>query len=598
MSSSYEAAGNGRRSGNWYAPSTGPNSALMPDFVNLRNRSRAGIRNNPWISRAIDSLVANEIGTGIIPRSCASDADIRSIINTLWAKSEREFDVEGNLDIYGLQAQLARSRRTSGEVFVRRRRRAIGDLAVPIQFQVLESEFVPHSKNETLSNGNKIVAGIEFNKRGKRVAYWMHTSHPGDDNSYISEPIRIRSSDVIHHFSPSRPGQVRGEIDGSRSLLKAYTFDSYDDAELVRKQTRAPYTGFLSREKFDENDYKFNPFTGEAIEEDSDGVPTLDAQPGTILSGLPGEKLDLFNGDDGGEGYADFMRQQLLAIASGYNIPYELLSGDWSKVNDRLVRSILNEFHRHIEMAQDHLVTHQICNRIWLWWMDEAVLSGAINLPGYAENKLDYQSVEWRPQAWPYVHPEQDVNAKIKAINASLSSRDAEVAKTGWDAEEIDRQNVESEKRLKTLRESAGLSDEQDEKIPKVDSHYSEIINKMNSLAEKPGKPDQPVINVDARTTVKNSPQPINVHIPETKTPDITVNVEPDVINLNTPDVVVPETIVNIPKSEPIVNIAPTVVNVDAPTVNVEIPARKTETTIARDSSGNIVSATQIEDNA
>ena len=460
MATAYESAGTGRRSGNWYAPSSGPNSTLTANLSNLRNRSRAGLRNNPWIAKGIDSLVTNEIGTGIIPRSRAENESDRAAINALWAKSVNELDVEGNLDFYGMQAQIVRARRTSGEVFLRKRIRRIGSFTVPMQVQVLESDFVPHSKNEVRPNGNKIVAGIEFNKYGKRVAYWMYKDHPSDFYFTSNDLLRIPASQVIHHFCPTRPGQVRGEPDSSRSLLKAYTFDSYDDAELVRKQTRAPFTGFLSKNYSDDADtFKYDPFTGEEISKDADSVPTLDAQPGTILTGYPGEELNLFSGDDTGQGYADFMRQQLLGIAAGLNIPYELLTGDWSKVNDRLVRSILNEFHRQVEMAQDHLTTFQVCDNVWGWWINEAVSANSVQV----DVNSDYQSVEWRPHAWSYVHPEQDINAKLKAIEGNLTSRDAEVAKTGWDAEEIDKQNVEAELRLKNLKESAGLINEPDE---------------------------------------------------------------------------------------------------------------------------------------
>ncbi len=41
-------------------------------------------------------------------------------------------------------------------------------------------------------------------------------------------------------------------------------------------------------------------------------------------------------------------------------MPYELLTGDWEKVNDRLVQAILNEFHRSIEVVQDHLLIFQV----------------------------------------------------------------------------------------------------------------------------------------------------------------------------------------------------------------------------------------------
>jgi len=456
----YEGGSNGRRAGGWNAPSSGPNSSLSSSLPNLRNRSRAAHRNNPWLFKGVESLVSNEIGTGIIPRSLSEDDDLKKSVNALWATSCAELDTEKTLNFYGMQAQMVRARRTSGEVFIRRRVRRLGAATVPMQIQVLESEFVDVNLNKKLSNGNEIKCGVEFNRRGARVAYWMYIYHPADGTGGFNKQIRVPARDVIHHYMPTRPGQIRGEPDAAQALLKAHTFDSYDDAELVRKQTRAPFTGFLSQSSFSDEDFKFNPFTGEAVSTDINNVPELDAQPGTILTGLPGEELKLFDGDKGGEGYADFMRHQLLGIAAGVGLPYELLSGDWSKVNDRLVRAILNEFRRQVEMCQDHLTTHQVCMGVWRWWFDSAVFSGALNVKDYANNRAKHQAVEWRPQAWAYTNPVQDVDAKLKAIDGNLTSRDAEVAKTGWDADEIDKQNIESELRIKNLRIKAGLLDE------------------------------------------------------------------------------------------------------------------------------------------
>ncbi|RFA24352.1 phage portal protein [Alkalilimnicola ehrlichii] len=466
--SSYDSAGQGRRASNWYAPRSGPNDALVGSLDTLRNRSRAGYRNNPWIRQGVNSLVSNEIGTGIIPRSRVEDEDFRRSQNALWDRSADEMDADGVLDIYGMQALCSRTRRQAGEVFVRRRMRQDSDgLAVPIQFQILEPEFVPIWLNQTAANGNQIRHGIEIDLRGRRVAYWMYREHPDDSSARVdaSELVRVPADSVIHHYLPLRPGQLRGEPVTAQALLKAYTFDSYDDAELVRKQTRAPYTGFIKKEYVGEDDWKFDPMTGEPVNEGDDGVPSINAEPGTFLSGLPGEEPVMFDGDDTGAGYADFMRQQILGMGVGLGVPYEILSGDWSKVNDRLVRAILHEFRRSIEADQDHLMIFQVCRRIWHWWTDAAVMRGRLEARQYALRRHEYLAHEWRPQGWPYLHPTQDVEAKIKAIEHNLASHEGEAAKTGWDLEQIQRDNVEAEKRFRELRREAGLpeSSEQSE---------------------------------------------------------------------------------------------------------------------------------------
>ena len=57
-------------------------------------------------------------------------------------------------------------------------------------------------------------------------------------------------------------------------------------------------------------------------------VPEINAEPGTIITGTLGESLTLFDGDNTGQGYSDYQRQQLLAIAAGAKSLDVLISGD------------------------------------------------------------------------------------------------------------------------------------------------------------------------------------------------------------------------------------------------------------------------------
>lgn len=421
----YEGAGAGRRTSNWVAPATGPNRALSYNLGTLRNRARAADRNNPWLWQAIDRLVSNEVGVGVTLRSTAKDKDFRDAVNALWQRSRNELDPTGLLNFGGLQAQMVRSRRVAGEVFIRRRRRRVGvnGLAVPIQIQVLESDFAPIGYSKDLPNGNYVRDAIEYNQIGGISAYWLYRSHPTDDGPtrFYGEPVRVPAADVIHHYMPARPGQRRGEPNAVRSLLGAHTFDSYEDAELVRKQTRAPLTGAIYREAYSDQDWKFDPFTGAPI--GGEESPVVDVEPGTFLGLAPGERVDLFKADDNGAGMAEYARHVLMKISAGFGVPYEVMSGDWSKVNDRLVRAILNEFHRAIESAQDHLLIHQVCLGVWTWWMDSAVFSGLLRPADYANTRHERLAVQARPHGWKYVNPSQDIDAKIKALSARLTSR-------------------------------------------------------------------------------------------------------------------------------------------------------------------------------
>lgn len=435
----YDAGSTGRRLKGWAPSNAGPTRSVTSQLSTVRTRSRDAARNNGWISNGLGGWVSNEIGTGIKPRSKAKDKDFALAANELWEKVFRPAaDHDELLDVYGLMAMAVRARKEGGEVFVLRHHLPLdGPNAVPIQFQLIEGEQVPHTLNEVRAD-REIIAGVEF-RNGKRHAYWMHPRHPSDTSFGNTMPVPIPASRVAHHFAPLRPGQVRGMAETVQALIKAKDFDEYDDAELTRKKTRADHTGVIRRQGYTEDDYKWDPFTGDPIDHDG-AVPLVNVQPGTFTALMPGEEITLFDGDQGG-GYGDYMRQQLMGVAASYGIPYELLSGDMRNVNDRILRAILNEYHRRVEQYQWLYTIPQVCQWMWNSFIDAAVLAGLLRAPDYATRRADYLLCDWRPQAWRYLHPVQDAQGELMLIKGGLGSREAAAAERGYDVEEIDAQN-------------------------------------------------------------------------------------------------------------------------------------------------------------
>lgn len=440
LNASYEGAGNGRRAASWIAPGSGPTSATVTGLQTLRNRARAATRNDPYGFSVIDRLVSNTIGTGITPKPKHPDKTIRVLLQDLWDDWCDEADADGRSDFYGMQALSCRAMYEAGEVFIRfRPRRPEDGLAVPLQLQLLEPEYVPLGKNERLANGNFIRAGIEFNGIGQRVAYWMYKSHPGESVAVAAghnELVRVPAEQVLHIYEPLRPGQLRGVPVMAPVLSRLKSLDEFDDAVLFRQEVANLFAGFIRKPAPDGPDS--DPLTGAAIEQDADFTPMVGLEPGTMQELLPGEEVEFSDPPDAGNSYADFMRQQLLAVAAGAGLPYEILTGDLRDVNDRAIRVVLNEFRRRIEQRQWSVFVYQLCRPVRSAWLDMAVLSGAVNLPNYVRDRRLYGRTRWVPQGWAYIHPVQDVQAKRMEVRSGFTSR-AEVAlRQGYDTEMID----------------------------------------------------------------------------------------------------------------------------------------------------------------
>ncbi|MCG9780435.1 phage portal protein [Photobacterium damselae] len=456
----YEGATRDPRAAGWYAPSIGPNRALATAGGPLRNRTRAGYRNSLLMRSALNKNTVNEVGKGFTLISVSKEDDFKTAANALWKIVSMQLDPWGDLNFGGLCHLAVLSRRMSGEVFVRRLyRRVESGLTVPVQVELLEADMCPQELNRRLSPTRRIVQGIEFNGKFK-VAYWFYKSHPHDglDMASLSQLERVPARDVIHHYKPSRPGQVRAEPETAAALLKDRTFHDYDDAELVRKKDRSAFTGVLYRESFGDEDWEFDPMTGKPKYSDSSPADSSETvRAGTMLRMLPGEKLNLFDGDDTGAGYKDFVRWQSLLMSAGLDIPYPMLTGDWSGLNDRLVRAFLNEYRRGIAFEQTNLSGFQVAFGIWRWFVETAITIGELPAPGFANDPWKYFALDIRPDAWKHLHPEQDINARNKAASSHISNVEREAADYGADVEDNMRRNAKTLKRWEEICQEEGI---------------------------------------------------------------------------------------------------------------------------------------------
>lgn len=437
-SAPYDGAGHGRRLGNWYPSNSSINTILASNLSVLRNRARDIVRKNPYASNAIDSIVANCIGTGIKPQSKAKDADFRRAIQELWLQWTDQADYAGVLDFYGLQALALRSVVESGECFIRFK--VDKNASVPLKLQVLEAEHLDSTKNTELVNGNIIRSGIEFDKKGNRVAYHLFKEHPGDGCfAGTASCCRIPASEILHIFKPLRPGQIRGEPWLSNVLLKLHELDQYEDAELVRKKTSAMFAGFVTR--LDPESEMFNEGNSE------NGVAFSGLEPGTMQFLDPGEDIKFSSPSDVGGTYEVFMKQQLRAIATGMGITYEQLTGDLSDVNYSSIRAGLVEFRRKCAMLQHNLIVFQLCRPVWNKWLQLAILSDAVKCP----QDSTFTLVKWIPQGFAWVDPQKEQAAQMNAVRCGFKSRAEVVSELGYDVEEIDAEISADNERADTL---------------------------------------------------------------------------------------------------------------------------------------------------
>jgi lambda family phage portal protein len=417
----YDGAKAGRRTEGWVTAGTGANAEIGPANGRLRDRSRDLVRNNPYAAKAVNGLVSNLVGTGIVPRARAKRPAVARAADQLWLNFVSACDADGLTDFGGLQALIVRSLVESGEVLVRFRDRRMEDgLAVPLQLQVLEPDHLDGAKTQDLPDGGHILQGVEFDALGRRRAYWLFPVHPGESRglSPVSRPIPARQ--VLHLFERLRPGQTRGVPWFASVILKLRDLDDYDDAELMRKKIEACFAAFVTGVQDDETLGKPSAGLG------GDRVESF--EPGMIEYLEPGKDVKFASPSVNG-GYAEYMRLQLHAVAAGVGLTYELLTGDLSQVNYSSIRAGLIEFRRRMEALQWQLIVPGLCQPVWSRFIELAQAAG--KLP---EGDI---TAEWTAPRFEAVDPLKDIQADILAVRAGVMTLKEAIARQGYDPAQV-----------------------------------------------------------------------------------------------------------------------------------------------------------------
>lgn len=419
---SYEGASRGRRTDGWRTRSTSANSEIRRALPLLRDRARDLVRNNPYGARGVSVIASNLVGYGIKTAIKTPNKKAAKILQAAWIAwaESTECDADGQHDIYGLQELVARGVVESGEMLVRRRwRRASDGLTVPLQLQVLEADFIDTAREGTLQNGNVIIQGVEIDKLGRRVAYYLFDQHPGDGWSFSRSAFashRVPAEDVLHVYRTDRAGQLRGVSWFAPVIIRLRDFDEYEDAQLIRQKIAACFTAFVYDSETPES-------TGAAASADL----SERLEPGAIEYLPPGKNITM-NTPPAVQGYSEYTSVSLHAIAAGLGVPYESLTGDYSQVNFTSGRMGRAEFHALLDVWQWKMFVPRFCGGVFGWFVEAAILAG---LPAQGA------TAKHTPPRRVLVDPTREIPAIIKAVRGGLMTLPQAIREMGYEPEEF-----------------------------------------------------------------------------------------------------------------------------------------------------------------
>lgn len=424
----YEGAAQGRHGAHWYTGNSTSDAEIARSGPVLRSRSRDLDRNNPLARKIINTHASYFVGPGIVPRAKTGDDKLNESINELFDEWSKVCEVQGRYDFYGLSLLSARMMVMDGEAFVRRRwRRASDQLPVPLQLEILDSEFCDWNKNGEAGK-NIIVNGVEYDKIGRRRGYWLFNQNP------LSTLLRLKSgltssfvpaNEVVHLFEPLT-NQSRGAPWLAPVMTELRDVRDYEVSENIRKKTEACLVGVVI--PGDEED---DPNVG--LEEDRDGhePPLRDVygnalermEPGMFAVAYGGKDIR-FNTPAASAGIEAYLRTRYRTIAAGGRLPYELMTGDFSQANFASGKLGLQDYKRFVETVQWQILIFQSLQRQWDWFVEAAKVAGRIPM----NVKV---GVEWQAPEFESIDRLDEAKADLADIRMGKRSPQEIIAKTG-----------------------------------------------------------------------------------------------------------------------------------------------------------------------
>jgi lambda family phage portal protein len=391
----FESAKESRRTENWYTRNGGPNADIRTAWRLLTRRHQDLVDSNPWANRAVRVITNNWVGDGIIGSPVNGSRKYDQAWND-WADTI-ECDHDGKLNWYGLQALIARTTAVRGSCLIRRRmdERMTDQGLVGLRLQVMEPDMLDFGKDD----GSRIKFGQQYDRDGRLEGYWIRQTHPGETEwrGVKIDSEFVPASEIIHTYEVNRAGQSIGVPFGSAVLLHLRDIDDIASAMLLKTKIAACFTAFV--------------YSNEPSDMAGTTALTETLEPGAIEI-LPDGKQITFANPPQSPDYVSHQKHHLHAVAAGYGITYESLTGILSDVNFSSARMGWIEFHRNVAAWRWNITIPQVLDPVHHWFNDAARL---MQLRGP-------RRMIWTPPRRELVDPAKEIKALIEGVQAGFMS--------------------------------------------------------------------------------------------------------------------------------------------------------------------------------
>lgn len=479
IAGSYIGASKSRRSLKQWSPfGYDADSDTLLDLPTLRERSRDLIRNTPLATGAIKTKVSNIVGSGLKLQS-RIDRGVLNITDEAadsWeTKTEREWrlfweskdcDAARTLNGNAITKMAYRQTIENGDVFVILPRIKRRGFPYNLKIQLIEADRITNSKYAR--DTENLAGGIEKDKYGAPVKYHILKQHPGANRRFtkgmewqiipaFGGELGLRN--VIHLFSPDRPGQSRGVPDLAPVIEPLKQLDRYTEAELAAAVISSFFTVFIETDSgdptFDLTD--MSDETGSATTDDDYKLAS-----GAIIGLAKGEKVHDSNPGRPNAAFDPFVMSILRQIGVALELPFEVLIKHFT-ASYSAARGALLEAWKYF-VSERHWLAENFNQVVYEIWMYEAVSLGRIAAPGFISDPVirkAYLGSEWIGPAKGQIDELKEVKAAKERVDMGTSNLSIETAEMGRDWDKVHPQSAKEH----NMRKDAGLIEDKKEGI-------------------------------------------------------------------------------------------------------------------------------------
>ncbi|TLX65079.1 phage portal protein [Stutzerimonas nosocomialis] len=325
------------------------------------------------------------------------------------------------------------------------------------------------------ADSGSLRAGIEFDRYGAAVAYWVRqlsTGGLGLGTGYGSEWRRVDREAAngrvkfIHVYEPTEDGQARGANQFLTVLEQSHMLPKLQHTKLQNAIVNAMYAATIESELGTEAAMEVIGAGEEGVANLSKymmAVNSFNSGSKLTLNGVkiphlwPGEKLNLQTSANVDNGFTDLESSILRWMAAGLNVPYEPFARDYRQSTYSSARASMMEGWRYY-MGRRKVIAARFATQLFVLAFEEALQRRLLSLPrnaarGFYEARSAWCNCDWIGAGRLAIDGLKEVKEAVLRIESGLSTYEKELALLGEDYQETFAQQV----REMDERRTAGL---------------------------------------------------------------------------------------------------------------------------------------------